>query len=97
VHRCHYCGARQPRRRLRRIELSGLGVVGVCRDLEACHKRARSALAPARPAPEPPRRPTVLGRPLGAWILSLAVLAAGLLLLPRLTVGGHRWFVWLLS
>jgi hypothetical protein len=41
---CHYCGEPQPKRRLRRLELSSLGDVLVCRDVEPCQRRARTQL-----------------------------------------------------
>jgi hypothetical protein len=42
---CHYCDRPQPPRHLRRIELSGAGVVDVCIDAAACRTRHRQALA----------------------------------------------------
>jgi hypothetical protein len=42
---CHYCGRPEPPRRLRKIELSGSGLVEVCRDATACRTRHQRALA----------------------------------------------------
>jgi hypothetical protein len=42
---CHYCDRPQPRSRLRKIELSGSGIVEVCRDAAACRMRHQRALA----------------------------------------------------
>jgi hypothetical protein len=41
---CHYCGDQQPKRKLRRLELSTAGEVVVCRDTERCHRQARARL-----------------------------------------------------
>jgi hypothetical protein len=42
---CYYCDEIQPPRRLRTVELSGSGVVDVCRDEERCRLRHQRALA----------------------------------------------------
>jgi hypothetical protein len=42
---CHYCGEEQPRRRLRRLELSNAGDVNVCSDTATCRKRHQRNLA----------------------------------------------------
>lgn len=44
-HACHYCDRPQPPRRLRKIELSGSGLVEVCRDTTTCQRHHQRAMA----------------------------------------------------
>lgn len=37
---CHYCGRMRAPRHLHRVELSDVGVVEVCRDVEPCRRAA---------------------------------------------------------
>ena len=72
---CHYCGERQPARRLRPLELSAAGQVRVCRDAEACRTRARLGLrVPTRAHRSPAarqRRRFMVGQALGGRSLLL--------------------------
>lgn len=100
---CHYCGEQQPTRKLRRLELSSLGDVLVCRDVEPCQRRGRAQLfartAAAVAAPTPPARRgravRTRRRSRERWAIWLAFLVIGVLLLPHLTIHGHHVRIWL--
>lgn len=97
---CHYCGEQQPKRKLRPLELSSIGDVLVCRELEPCQRRARAQfhgssgmVVAARPARATPARTRTRRR--RWWPLWLGILVFGLLVLPHVTIAGHHWHVWL--
>jgi hypothetical protein len=93
---CFSCGAQQPKRRLRPIELSSAGDVLVCRDTHACHDRARIGLrVPARAPQARGGRPKPRRRP-GRLVLVLAVALVGAFVLPHFTIDGRHWHVWML-
>jgi hypothetical protein len=97
--RCYYCGASQPKRRLRPLALSTAGDVAVCRDEVSCRDRSRvGALVPARATPiaatgSPSR---VRPRSRARWTLIFGLLIFGMLLLPHLTIAGHHWHLFVL-
>jgi hypothetical protein len=84
---------------LRPLELSGAGRVQVCRDADACRRRARvGALVPTRAhkAPAARRRLRFLGRSGRWWTVTAVVLVVGLVVLPHFAIhGGHYrfWFI----
>ena len=88
---CHYCGTRQPRRRLRPLELSAAGDVAVCRDTIACQERARLALRPAGAPAYPETRTNSRTVSLNRVLELVIVLVVVLVLLPHITIGGHHW------
>jgi hypothetical protein len=98
---CHYCGELQPKRKLRPLELTTAGDVLVCRETEACHRRARARLYTAPPVattgrqsrttPERRRR-----RYRARWALWLTVILIGLLVLPHFSIAGRHWHFWLI-
>jgi hypothetical protein len=97
---CHYCGEQQPKRKLRPLELTTAGDVLVCREIEACHRRARARLytvppvaatGPSGTTPERRRR-----RFRARWALWLTLILIGLLVLPHFTIGGRQWHFWLI-
>lgn len=96
---CHYCGERQLRWKLRPLELSAAGAVDVCRDADACRTRARvGALVPTRAyRTQPPlRRRRFMGRSGARWVVALAVLVVGVVVLPHFTIDGHHYHFWLI-
>jgi hypothetical protein len=97
---CHYCGELQPRRKLRPLELSSTGDVLVCREIETCHRRARSRLFTAASIVDPrPTRATRQKRVRRAprWAIVLALIVIGVLLLPHFAFAGHHWRIWFLA
>jgi hypothetical protein len=98
---CHYCGEQQPKRKLRRLELSSIGNVLVCREVEPCQRRARAQLHGASTVAVAARTTTVATRrhrrrARAPWALWLGLLVLGLLVLPHLTIHGRHWHVWFL-
>jgi len=96
---CHYCGEQQPKRKLRPLELSSIGGVLVCRETEACHRRARARLHNAPPvAAAPPSEATHRRRRRfrARWAIWLTAILIGLLVLPHFTIAGRHWRFWLI-
>ena len=97
--RCYYCGASQPKRRLRPLELSTAGDVTVCRDEASCQDRSRvGALVPARATPigATGSSSRTRARTRYRWTLIVGLLIFGMLLLPHLTIAGRHWHLFAL-
>ena len=93
---CHYCGEQQPRRKLRPLELSTVGDVLVCSEIEACHKRARAHLYARQSAAAPASRGHGRRRSGRRWGIWLTLIVVGVLVLPHFAISGHHWRFWLL-
>ena len=76
------------------------GDVLVCREIEACQRRARARLytapsvAVAAPSGTPRERPKRRFR--ARWAIWLTLILAGVLVLPHFTIAGRHWHFWLI-